>query len=297
MVYLVSYTYSAWALSFFLGVRFCKDPNCKMSVGQGSTLFLFIHLPTAEPRGRKKSRTMNDDTICKLIKYGLLIFVFLIIIPLALNFVLLRETPLNLCVVGGPQEWLVFFGSYFGGSLTAIIGVITLRHTERKNKLRIEIEYRRTQLHILEKTLADCVSSYDFTRISNIALIIKDKNLYNSYFFELNEHISTLIRKANSFGLIYGTEDSVKYTNPRVQFRNKYIDCHNEFVELASKLQQKMNQLRFEEDEISELSDEICGITQSFDCFKENHLKPLFRLAQEWIRHEQKEIKDLENEL
>ena len=264
-----------------------------------STLFLFIHLPTTEPRGRKKSRTMNDDTICKLIKYGLLIFVFLIIIPLALNFVLLRETPLNLCVVGGPQEWLVFFGSYFGGSLTAIIGVITLRHTERKNKLRIEIEYRRTQLHILEKTLADCVGSYDFTRISNIALIIKDKNLYNSYFFELNEHISTLIRKANSFGLIYGTEDSVKYTNPRVQFRNKYIDCHNEFVELSSKLQQKMNQLRFEEDEdeISELSDEICGITQSFDCFKENHLKPLFRLAQEWIRHEQKEIKDLENEL
>lgn len=61
MVYLVSYTYSAWALSFFLGVRFCKDPNCKMSVGQGSTLFLFIHLPTAEPRGDKKSRTMKKD--------------------------------------------------------------------------------------------------------------------------------------------------------------------------------------------------------------------------------------------
>lgn len=61
MVYLVSCTYSAWALSFFLGVRFCKDPNCKMSVGQGSTLFLFIHLPTAEPRGRKKSRTMKKD--------------------------------------------------------------------------------------------------------------------------------------------------------------------------------------------------------------------------------------------
>lgn len=45
-----------------LRCKVLQGPQCiRMSVGQGSTLFLFIHLPTTEPRGDKKSRTMKKD--------------------------------------------------------------------------------------------------------------------------------------------------------------------------------------------------------------------------------------------
>ena len=62
--------HGVFGVVYIFGVGFvvllrCKvlqGPQCiRMSVGQGSTLFLFIHLPTAEPRGSKKSRTMKKD--------------------------------------------------------------------------------------------------------------------------------------------------------------------------------------------------------------------------------------------
>ncbi len=49
------YKYSAWAKSFFLKVKALQGPQViRMSVEQGSTLFLYIYPSLAEPETQQK---------------------------------------------------------------------------------------------------------------------------------------------------------------------------------------------------------------------------------------------------
>ena len=52
---------SAWALLFIFGVRFCKDLNRKMSVEQGSTLFLYTNESMRNPKTHKLISFMENN--------------------------------------------------------------------------------------------------------------------------------------------------------------------------------------------------------------------------------------------
>lgn len=68
-------------------------------------------------------------------KYLILIIAGLLLVPVALNFIL--QIPCNLPIIGEPQTWLSFWGSFIGALASFVMIVITI-HTLRQNKMQLD---------------------------------------------------------------------------------------------------------------------------------------------------------------
>ena len=95
-----------------------------------------------------------------------LLWLLLLIVPVALNFVI-GFTPLGWSVAGDTENWVSFWGSYAGGCITAIISYVILKKTIDYNKkesalrieeshmerLRSEVSTRLASLNVKKYTL------------------------------------------------------------------------------------------------------------------------------------------------
>lgn len=94
---------------------------------------------------------------------GILI-ALLLIVPFILNSLLRTSNPCHIVTIGGPTDWLVFWGSYLGGILTACIGYITLF---RANK-RYNDDALNSRREAIKNDLIELVGVFDFHYITRL---------------------------------------------------------------------------------------------------------------------------------
>lgn len=153
--------------------------------------------------------------------YKLRIFFLFLAIPPILNFILGQNTPNNIGVIGNPETWLGFYGSYLGGVITALIGFYTIYRSERVSALQMEIERKREEIGHLEDRLAECVSLFDFSKVGIVSLYLPNSSKFNDVLAELNDYHNKVTTTANAWSTIYGDSDC-----PYIkEFQNSYVDC------------------------------------------------------------------------
>lgn len=101
-------------------------------------------------------------------KIFIIIVIVLVALPLLLNFILSLETPFNAPVLGKGPDWLLFWGSYLGGILTAAIGFATLYYMIEHNKSQEIEQFRDAQARELQNELIKRVSSLNYNSIGRI---------------------------------------------------------------------------------------------------------------------------------
>jgi hypothetical protein len=233
-------------------------------------------------------------------KRYLYIFIFIvavIIIPLLLNFIIGLHTPNNITIVGKPSDWLLFYGSYFGGALTAIIAFVALFLESKRNKKSIEIAYKQKTVKELELTLADSVSLFDYSRIGTVSLFLEDRSQYNSVLKEMDEYLNKVTTTANAWGVIYS--DS---TQPEVrEFQSAYDACWHKLVEQINRMTELITALRElpdnDDEQRERIMREITTINEFQAEYKQNYLSPLFSRAKNWIAAEKCKLDILEQSL
>ena len=105
-----------------------------------------------------------------------------IIIPIALNAILQIHLPCNFSIIGGPENWLSFWGAYLGGILTASIGFLTLYYNQKnyqdtlqKQTEEKEREYVALRARELEKELIRRVEALTVAPVRRFLLRFPDK--------------------------------------------------------------------------------------------------------------------------
>ena len=234
-------------------------------------------------------------------KWILCLIIVALIIPFVLNFVLVSDTPNGFNVIGNPVNWLLFYGSYLGGVITAIIGFITMQKSGKQNKTNIEITYKRESLKELRNTLATCVSSFDYTRLGTINMYIDDPDKYNYVSEKLDEYYASVTNTANAWRTMYNGDTREEVENFLKAYRNcfkfltaKIKDVKHKIDALKeAKLTHNTEAEKTAKDEIKTIIDIDKEDASNFEL----NLRVLVGCATQWIIAEQKEIEKLEAQL
>ena len=81
----------------------------------------------------------------------ILVISTILIIPIAINFLLMLPTPFKLNVLGSKEDWLSFWGTYIGGIIASSVSFVILYLTLLQNKKEAEIERANNKLTQLKK--------------------------------------------------------------------------------------------------------------------------------------------------
>lgn len=229
-------------------------------------------------------------------KHILILIIASVFIPILLNIILGVPNPIsNIAVIGDSTHWLGFYGSYIGGVLTAVIGFITLHMESKRNKIQLEIRSREDALKELKLTLSDRIGLFNFCKVTEGSLLLKDEKMYSIIQRELSEYHSLLTAKANAWGTIYATSKQLEV----VRFKNAYIDCYeafNECINSMTKAIYYLSEAKSEKEKNDIISKKVIPITEE-NTFIRNKLQILFETALKWIEVEEKEIKKLKGSL
>ena len=127
-----------------------------------------------------------------------------------LNAVLQHEPPLGIHVIGDVTDWLLFWGSFWGGILTAIIGFITIYSSTRRSYLALQIEQRKAYVEELERLIFERNQDINFSEVLSIALLasggsIQIEDLKQSL-YRINSLFNRTINNANIWGLLHGND-------------------------------------------------------------------------------------------
>ena len=239
--------------------------------------------------------------------FGSLVVVITILIPLLINFLILR--PAWFQYVGESTDWLAFWGCYLGGVFAAIVGFVTLYHSAKRQNLQLQISYQQMELRTLQAKLTDSVSIFDYSRICTINMHWNDASKYNDILDDLDEFHNILYARINSWGLMYANE-SVSIA--KLKFQIQYEHCIGLFADRLTQMETSIAELRDvcykhqqENNSISDvkLDGRTKNICQKIQCIIDQQedmraeFQKLFQLAQEWIQEEENEIDQLKQQL
>lgn len=219
-----------------------------------------------------------------------LLFIVLLGIPVLLNFLI--GIPRFCSIIGSEGEWLLFWGSYLGGILTALVGTITLINNDRKQKVRLEIEYKRDALRRLEQILSDAVGMFDYSRLAKVVLYLDNSQGRKDFLQDMDEYYQTCVAKANSWGVIYEREETQTFQR---DFYDRYIAAVEYITTNISALEKFVVEYN-ETKEQSKMRD-ILQITSKSEEFKRDCLQPLYHAAKQWLKEERTEIERLTEQL
>lgn len=252
---------------------------------------------------------MKYKKILLFIALGIL---FVVIIPLLINWLILCPQWFN--TIGQGKDWLMFWASYLGGMLTAFVGVYTLYRTTNKQKTAILLENKRLQLETLRNLLSERVSSFDYSRICTIALYVDNPSQYDDVLQTLEVYSQELVRKANSFEVVFGNTNNAKADlTPLGQFISTYHICIEYFIKQALSMERCVTELSskyqiatkngqkvvpvsgqvWAQSTLSQINDIISDQSNA----KENYIKPVLHWAQQILLQQQEEIEMLEKQL
>lgn len=156
--------------------------------------------------------------------------VIILLIPLILNLALGRMAPSSIHIVGNDVDWLLFWGSYLGGIITATIGFFTLFISQKNfyetikqhNDEQIE-QFKLQQAKELEKELSMRVESMSMcahVRILNSVIkspLTKEEAIH--YINNLSDQLEIAERQLIAWCTISWPDDMS--TKPS-EFDNKY---------------------------------------------------------------------------
>ena len=227
----------------------------------------------------------------------LIILVVSIAIPPILNLALGLDTPNGFNVIGNSVDWLLFYGSYLGGVITAIIGFLTMQKSGKQNKTHIEITYKRESLKELRNALAACVSSFDYTRLGTINMYIDDPDKYNDVLEKLDEYYASVTDRSNAWYTTYNSDTREEVVN----FLNAYRTCSEFLIGGINDVTREIVALKdakiaHNTEAEQTAKKQIKIITDKASDFN-FQLKVLLGCANQWIIAEQKEIEKLEAQL
>lgn len=114
----------------------------------------------------------TNSTIRRCLILGVIL---ILSIPIILNLILGLPSPCCVTVIGESTDWLLFWGSYLGGIITAAIGFLSIFISQRNSSEMHEAErqkelekYRENQAKRLQDELILRIESLNFCSISRI---------------------------------------------------------------------------------------------------------------------------------
>lgn len=223
----------------------------------------------------------------QFVKLGIIALIF----PILLNIILGFHSPNNIKVIGDSATWLLFYGSYIGGVLTAIIGFFTMNQTSKLNKNEILIAQKRESIKELEHSLARCVSLFDYSRVGTISLFFDDRSKYNEVLKDMDEYLNKVTTTANAWGVIYANSNR-KETQ---EFQDAYNTCVSTLIDRINQVTKLIAELK-EDIKIIERNKIIQEIKTIIDMQPkyQSLLDTLFLKAQMWIKAEKQELIQLQ---
>lgn len=226
-------------------------------------------------------------------RHIIVIGVGVILLPILINIITGFNSPNNISVVGNAETWVQFFGSYIGGVLTAIIGFWAMERGNYQSNHNIAISIKRQEIAVLEQTLANCVSLFDYSRVGTIALYLDDNSKYDDVLYQLDEYFNKVSTTANAWGVIYANSSKQEIRN----FQDIYLDCFTELTRAINEVTDKVKLLkktRKDDPQWVTITNEITGIIQRGDQYK-ILLSHLLTAAQQWIASEKNELEKLKH--
>lgn len=140
----------------------------------------------------------------------IIIIILALITPVILNIIIGSTNPLDsIKVVGTEVDWLVFYGSYIGGVLSAVVAFMTMWQSSKHNTLNIMIPQQEANIKELNGALSERISKLDFAYIGSISLHTLKEESEEFYqkipkvLDELNELSKDASRLYNAYGLLH----------------------------------------------------------------------------------------------
>lgn len=219
----------------------------------------------------------------KLPKWLLIGALVIIILPIFINFIV-KINCFSEIVSGQMEDWILFFGSYLGGIITASISFVILFLTIKHNKNLKKIDNKVEEFNKLREELAYRITLLDFMKIGNIALLNKNNCNCEAEILKLNEYHFELTRSFNAFNLIYEHRDEVYI----VDFNYKYNKCINKLHDIINEMTEAISNKDYHK---------INNIIKSFNDIQKDYVKPVYDSAQNWIKEEEENIKQMNNNI
>lgn len=159
-----------------------------------------------------------------------------ILVPIVINIICLTNVPFAIVDSTNSSSalWLGFFGSYYGGVVTAVVTLYIFYQTLKKDKYQKVYEIANESYINFCRDLSRLVVSLDNEELSYIllALASTEKNELNSFLREIKNINANMKNQFNSFMLIYGDEPSCK--------KNKFVD---EYIKAYNKIDNELTRL------------------------------------------------------
>jgi hypothetical protein len=208
-------------------------------------------------------------------------------IPIVINFVIGIYTPYDLYVVGNAENWLSFYGSYFGGVITAGVAYLILWHTIKENNKVALRSLKKEELYKQQEMMAEHISNFNFYSIAYISMFVSQKDMYYPEILRLNSMFDKMTILSNSFNLLY--ENSIDKN--LVAYKVKYKECVvlmrddiNDMIKLIYKLQS--------EDKFTVIP-EIDLLVSKIGVHQKKVAVELYQTAQHYIEVKQKELNEM----
>lgn len=235
----------------------------------------------------------------------IIIIILALITPVILNIIIGSTNPLDsIKIVGTEVDWLVFYGSYIGGVLSAAIAFITMWQSSKHNTLNIMIPQQEAYIKELNSALSERISKLDFVYIGSISLHTTEEESEEFYKMipkvldELNELSKDTSRLFNSYGLLHSQtqnadeKDLNEFYKTCVKQYKKRVD---EMTILLATVQNGKKTAQHSEIYQSFRSD-LTDFNIELDKDKTQYTQVLFKKANLIIQAEEKKLEKLNRE-
>lgn len=224
-----------------------------------------------------------------------------IAIPFLLNFLLRRYVTDSERAIGTEVDWLLFFGSYIGGVLSAIISFIALVKQSKENSYKNQLQRQQLYINTLETKLSEWISVLQFWELGEISLYLSDKKNIPFHaarmLAKLNEKYAKVVDDANAFELVYGGQNENQ--SCMQSFTTAYRQCIELYQEDVNEMTKKLFELQkgVPNENLDGVIEEIKEFNKEMNSRKNQYLQPVFDAAKGWIAAERNKEADLQNKL
>lgn len=235
----------------------------------------------------------------------IIIIILALITPVILNIIIGSTNPLDsIKVVGTEVDWLVFYGSYIGGVLSAAIAFITMWQSSKHNTLNIMIQQQEAYIKEMNNTLAERISKLDFWYIGSISLHTYEEEKEEFYIRvsseidKLNDLSKDISRLYNAYGMLHSQTKNIAEKD----FNEFYEICVKQYqrrIDEMTRMLTTVNNGRDTEEHnkiYQSFRSELADFNLKLMDDKEHYTDVLFKKANSILQAEEKKLENLNSE-
>lgn len=220
----------------------------------------------------------------KVYKDYLILSAAIIVIPIALNCIILSPNPTCLPVIGGEENWLLFWGSYLGGILTAGFGYYGLLKSDKEHKREIRKQEHERILLVLKNELSKRIEALNFSILSRSLPRIQTgllKEEIDQEIVFLKERVDIVAAQIISWSL----QELGQLPSKPSKFDETYILTMGTFRNDAEKVCTLLAELSLNGNSQS-IKDQALSLKKEIDSHLIGATHALIKLSKEWIESE-----------